>query len=255
MAYFRVNKNSDYTVMSNYHLRDKTLSLKAKGLLSLMLSLPDDWDYSINGLVAICKEQKTSIVSTLNELKENKYVIVTKLMPDKSNTGRIEYIYDIYEQPYEKQDIEKQGIENLCLENQCLENQPQLNTNKSNTKVLTTNKQNTKNKGKTTHKSSKFVAPTVEEVKAYCEERNNGIDAQRFVDYYQARGWMTGKNHIKDWKACVRTWERNTGYNNQSNDYKPNVQEQSQDTSDFDECINEDGSFDIEKYINNFYEE
>lgn len=113
------------------------------------------------------------------------------------------------------------------------------------------------NKGETTqkHKSNKFVAPTVEEVKAYCNERNNDIDAERFVDYYEARGWMTGKNHIKDWKACVRTWERNTGYNNKSNDYKPNVQEQSQDTSDFDECINEDGSFDVEKYINKFYEE
>ena len=111
------------------------------------------------------------------------------------------------------------------------------------------------NKGKTTHKSSKFVAPTVEEDKAYCTERGNVIDPERFIDYYEARGWMSGKNHIKDWKACVRTWERNTGYNNQSNDYKPKTQEQSQDTSDFDECINEDGSFDIEKYINNFYEE
>lgn len=127
---------------------------------------------------------------------------------------------------------------------------PNINTN------INTNNKPDNNKGKTTHKSSKFVAPTVEEVKSYCEERNNGIDAQRFVDYYQARGWMIGKNHIKDWKACVRTWERNTGYNQKPNDqYKPNVQEQSQDTSDFDECINEDGSFDIEKYINNFYEE
>ena len=116
---------------------------------------------------------------------------------------------------------------------------------------------NNSNIGETTHKpkSNKFVAPTVEEVKAYCTERGNVIDPERFVDYYEARGWMSGKNHIKDWKACVRTWERNTGYNNQSNDYKPKKQEQSQDTSDFDECINEDGSFDIEKYINNFYEE
>ena len=259
MSYFRVNKENNYTVMSNYHLKDKTLSLKAIGLLSKMLSLPDDWDYSINGLVAICKEKKTSVISALNELKEHGYVIVTKKMPNETDTGRIEYIYDIYERPFkqfeENQQLEKQGIENLCLESQCLENQPQLNTNKSNTKELNTNKKNTKNKGKTTHKSNKFVAPSVEEVKAYCDERNNNIDAQRFVDYYQARGWMTGKNHIKDWKACVRTWERNTGYNNQSNDYKPKTQEQSQDTSDFDECINEDGSFDIEKYINNFYEE
>ena len=58
MATFRVNKNKDYTIMSNHHLRDKNLSLKAKGLLSFMLSLPENWDYSINGLVAVSKEGK-----------------------------------------------------------------------------------------------------------------------------------------------------------------------------------------------------
>ena len=56
MAIFRVNKNKDYTVMSNYHLRDKNMSFKAKGLLSVMLSLPDDWDYSIKGIISISKE-------------------------------------------------------------------------------------------------------------------------------------------------------------------------------------------------------
>lgn len=58
---------------------------------------------------------------------------------------------------------------------------------------------------KTTH----FIPPKVDEVKAYCEERKNGIDPQRFIDYYEARGWMIGKNKMKDWKAAVRTWERN----------------------------------------------
>lgn len=58
-------------------------------------------------------------------------------------------------------------------------------------------------------KSKRFTPPTVEEVRAYCEERHNGIDAQAFVDHYAASGWMRGKTPIKDWKACVRTWERN----------------------------------------------
>ena len=61
--------------MSNYHLRDRELSLKAKGLLSMMLSLPDDWDYSIAGLVAICKENETDIKAILNELEKLKYII------------------------------------------------------------------------------------------------------------------------------------------------------------------------------------
>jgi hypothetical protein len=61
-------------------------------------------------------------------------------------------------------------------------------------------------------KRNKFVIPTVEDVQAFCDERGNNIDAQHFVDYYSARGWMLGKNHIKDWKACVRTWERNDSF-------------------------------------------
>lgn len=59
----------------------------------------------------------------------------------------------------------------------------------------------------------RFVQPTVEEVRAYCEERQNGIDAQSFVDFYTSKGWLVGKNPMKDWKAAVRTWERNrSGY-------------------------------------------
>ena len=68
MAYFRVNKSKNYTVMSNHHLRDKNLSLRAIGLLSKMLSLPDNWDYSINGLVAICKDKVPTVRGALSEL-------------------------------------------------------------------------------------------------------------------------------------------------------------------------------------------
>lgn len=58
-------------------------------------------------------------------------------------------------------------------------------------------------------KRKKFKPPTLEEVKNYCKERNNGIDAESFIDFYEAKGWMIGKNKVKDWKACIRTWERN----------------------------------------------
>lgn len=61
----------------------------------------------------------------------------------------------------------------------------------------------------TPSKTKRFVPPTVEEVSDYCSERNNNIDAQKFVDYYSSNGWKVGKNPMKDWKACVRTWERN----------------------------------------------
>lgn len=112
MAAFRINKTNNYTVMSNHHLKQKEMSLKAKGLLSQMLSLPSNWDYSIAGLVAINKEEETSIKSALKELKDFGYLKVNKLMPNQTKSGRIEYIYDIYEQPYQKQVVENLGVEN-----------------------------------------------------------------------------------------------------------------------------------------------
>ena len=147
MSVIRVHKNKNFTVMSNTHLRDKNLSLKAKGLLSVMLSLPDDWDYSIAGLCSICKENETAVKSAINELKANRYVIVIREEPTKENGGRIKYNYEVYEEPQEeKQDSEKQGIEILGVEFQGVENQGQLNTNISNTDKLNTDKLNTDNK-------------------------------------------------------------------------------------------------------------
>ena len=74
MSTFRVNKNVNYTVMSNHHLQDKRLSLKAKGLLSYMLSLPDDWDYSLKGLTVGCKDGLDSVRTAVLELEEHGYV-------------------------------------------------------------------------------------------------------------------------------------------------------------------------------------
>lgn len=149
MAVFRINKTEDFTVMSNHHLRDKQLSLKAKGLLSVMLALPDNWDYSIDGLVSLCKEEETSVISTLKELKSFGYLRIDKLMPNETKSGRIEYIYNIFEIPQEKQAPQKQGVENQGLEFQGLEfqeleNHTQLNTNISNTNIINTNKKERK---------------------------------------------------------------------------------------------------------------
>lgn len=150
MPSFRVNKNKNYTVMSNYHLRDKRLSLKAKGLLSVMLSLPDKWDYSLKGLVSICKEGESSVDSGLKELKKYGYLVIDKIPPSKTESGRFEYVYNIYECPDDKQDgyflgVEKQGVENLGLEILGLENHPvnkdikELITKESNTNLLNIN--------------------------------------------------------------------------------------------------------------------
>ena len=96
---FKIHQTESYTVMSNAHLRDTRLSLKAKGLMSVMLSLPPKWDYSIAGLVAISAEGQTAVESALKELKDCGYLVVEKLTPDKTATGRYEYEYNIYETP------------------------------------------------------------------------------------------------------------------------------------------------------------
>lgn len=145
MSIIRVEKTKDYTIMSNYHLKEKNMSLKAKGLMSLMLSLPDNWDYSIAGLVAICRENETAVKSTLDELKLFGYLQVIKKNPNETESGRFEYEYVLSEK---KQDIEKQGIENLGLEFLGTENQGQLNTNKQTTNELNTNNKKERKKGK-----------------------------------------------------------------------------------------------------------
>lgn len=131
MAVFRVHKTKNYTLMSNHHLRDKNLSLKAKGLLSVMFSLPDSWNYSIPGLCAILKENETAVKSTIKELKATGYLIVDKKKPCKEEgRSKFEYIYNIYETPHEVSDNNNnqeaffQGIETLALEVPEVEHHP-----------------------------------------------------------------------------------------------------------------------------------
>ena len=97
MAVYRVQRTRDYTVMSNYHLKDKGLTLKSKGLLSMILSLPEEWNYTTRGLDSICKEGVDAIGAALRELEQAGY-IVRHQKRDKS--GRItDTEYVIYEQP------------------------------------------------------------------------------------------------------------------------------------------------------------
>ena len=154
MAVFRIDKTKDYTVMANHHLRNKELSLKAKGLLSLMLSLPDDWDYTTKGLAMICKDGVDSICSTVRELESAGYIQRRRVRDDHGRLGEIEYT--ILEHPVNAESSPKR--ENPVLENPVLENPvlgkpeqakpeqekpAQLNTKKSNTQKQKTDLSNT----------------------------------------------------------------------------------------------------------------
>ena len=152
MAVFRIEKTRDYTVMANHHLRNTKLSLKAKGLLSLMLSLPEDWDYTTKGLAKICKDGVDSICSTVNELEEHGYVIRERIRNAKGQLTDIQYT--ILEQPKPPQPGQgKPKQENPVLDSPVLGtpkqeepeqgNPAQLNTNKSSNQGLNTDLSNT----------------------------------------------------------------------------------------------------------------
>ena len=129
MSVFRIHKNANFTVMSNHHFKEKGMSLKAKGLLSLMLSLPDDWNYSVSGLVKLSKDGKDSVMSALAELEEFGYLTRTRKTNNKGQFSGIEY--HIFEQPQKENPIaENQHSDNQHTEKQNSENPPQLNTNK-----------------------------------------------------------------------------------------------------------------------------
>lgn len=137
MPVIRVEKNDNYTVMSNYHLRDKNLSLKGKGLLTVMLSLPPEWDYSINGLASIIKEGPEAVENVLKELKKTGYLEVTKMRDPK--TGLFEYVYTIYEEADESRGVNPGGGLPPVVETPL-----KINTKEENTEINLYKEKNTK---------------------------------------------------------------------------------------------------------------
>ena len=132
MAVFRIERTRDYTVMSNHHLRNANLSLKAKGLLSMMLSLPEDWNYTTRGLAKICKEGVDAIGAALRELEAAGYIVRHKLRNRQGRISDTEYV--IYEQPQlRKPDTDSPDTENPYMDKPDTEKPAELNIEKSNT--------------------------------------------------------------------------------------------------------------------------
>ena len=133
MGVIRIEKNKNFTVMSNYHLRDKTLSLRARGLLSTMLSLPEEWDYSVNGLAAICLEGVKAVRSGLMELEEKRYLKRERI---HTAEGKFDYQYTVYEMP-QPCDREPHTLKGHTVEGHTL-NGTQINKEKSSTDKVST---------------------------------------------------------------------------------------------------------------------
>ena len=142
MAVYRVQRTRDYTVMSNYHLKDKGLTLKSKGLLSMILSLPEEWNYTTRGLASICKEGVDAIGSALKELETAGYIVRRQLRGANGRITDTEYI--IYEQPQPKKldmlpsDVVSPDTENPDTVKPDTEKPAELNIEKSNTEKTIT---------------------------------------------------------------------------------------------------------------------
>jgi len=194
MAIVRVVKNKDYTVMSNAHLHDKRLSLKAVGLLSIVLSLPDNWHYTVKGLVGSVKDGERAVNGALSELKKCGYLQVNKLYPN-SERSKIEYQYVFYEKPQDlqnvplEQDLQNVDLQNVDLQNVDLQNVDLQNVDLQNvgayinTNKQSTNKQNTKELNTNEYKEKNNKKESVNSVIAEYTENKDLQDALHdFVD-------------------------------------------------------------------------
>lgn len=231
MAIIRIVKNKDYTVMSNTHLRDKRLSLKAVGLLSIVLSLPDDWHYTINGLVGSVKDGKDSVESAIKELKKNGYLRVDKIYPN-GNCNRIQYQYTFFEksqevvfQPLENQDIENQEVENQEVESQVFEN-PHA--------YINTNKQNTKEQSKHKYGEYQHVLLTDKEHTHLLELYGSSLDEHiKILDEYIETSGKNYKNHSLVLQKWVHDeWTKRNKNNPVKLDSKFYAQESNQSYAD-----------------------
>lgn len=192
MSVFRVEKTNDYTVMCNHHLKNRALSLKAKGLLSLMLSLPDDWDYTLKGLAHISLESIDAIRKAIGELENEGYITRSRERDEQGKLRGTEYI--IREQPIsEKSTLENPTLDNPILEKPTLgkptlENPTQLNNNKLNKNKPSTYEEITQsNQSKETEELTEILTRC--ELEDFEEKTAQMLESAVRVLYY--------KQHIK----------------------------------------------------------
>ena len=176
-------KTSKYTTISNGFLRDNNLSLKAKGFLTVIMALPDDWDFSIKGICSVLKEGKTSVYSAVQELKENRYCKTTPSRDEKGLIIGLDYVF--YEEPYEEEpNKEEPQQDNPHSENRDMDNMPQLNT-------------------KDTKESNRTKDLPKEERDKSLSKKDNRYDANADLSYVDApyaaiwQEWLDYKKEIK----------------------------------------------------------
>ena len=205
MAVIRVEKQKNYTVMSNYHLQDGNLSLKAKGLLSMMLSLPEDWIYSVEGLVSLCKEGRDAVRSALTEMEDAGYMVRGRARDEQGKLREAEYV--IYEMPRKKPCSESPCTEkpytvNPDTDTPVTENPAQLSTNRTSTETI-----NKREKKEIQHRYGSYENVLLSDTE-YGKLRQEfpgdyQMRVERLSEYMASTG-RSYKNHL----ATIRSWAK-----------------------------------------------
>lgn len=186
-------KNENYTIISNVILRDSRITLKSKGLMALVMSLPPNWDFTIRGLISIVREGRDAIYASIKELRQYGYCDVIVCRDERGKLLGNDYVF--YEEPQLAEGNDSPYTEKPYTENPDTDNPTQINKEENNN--LNNN---------TTRKERRFVKPSVEEIDAYCKEKGYNLDSEHFWNYYESKGWVVGKSPMKSWKAAVATW-------------------------------------------------
>lgn len=224
-------KNGNYTTISNVFLRDRNISLKAKGFLAIIMSLPDSWDFSINGINSLLPEGKTAIYSIIKELIENGYCTVDNNRSANGTFNGNDYVF--FETPHSENP--NTVIPNMDNKSQINKDINKLNNKQKKEQISKENISKEKNgviqfeSVEHTDNAKKFVPPTLQEVEAYVKSKGYCFSAEKFVAYYESVGWRVGKNKMKSWRAACRTWD----INNRGNVLSTRVQVENYRYEDF----------------------
>lgn len=197
----------EFTVLPNKLIRDESLKLKDVGLLCYMLSLPGDWDFSVNGLATILKQDgRTSIRDSIYRLEQQGYIARNRTRNE--NGLYVGQRWDVTDLAGSIPPVQNRTLDNRTLDNRTSEN---LTQTKKLIKKETNNKETIFMDNKSSFISSDlFTAPTAQQVRAICEAEGLLVDPENFVNYYAARGWeLSPGRTMRDWKACLRVWDHN----------------------------------------------
>lgn len=229
MAVFKNPKRNSYTTIDNKVFKDNSLSLKAKGMLCTLLSLPDNWNFSEVGLSKLSNDGRAVVRSCLQELTNKGYLTRTQNKEDNGKFG--DMIYTVYDEPTvvrfsdngKTDDGKKTQYNNIINNTKYTSNTKDIiNTKVNNNKIINNLiiKENNISKDILKEKK-KFVPPTLEEVQSYIKEKNYSVDPKVFFDYFNESNWVDANgNKVKNWKQKVITWNSRNQSRNKNN-YKP----------------------------------